>query len=79
MKNNNNAQNIQIARIETDLGWLKNEFASIKHMVSNDIPHQIEDLKNSFNSYKSSQSRWTISILITLVFTLLALVLNLIK
>jgi hypothetical protein len=76
---NDNTQNIQIAKIETDVCWLKREVASIKRRVGNDIPHQIENLRDNFNSYKSTQSKWLVGILITLVFTLIGVLANLIK
>ena len=69
-KNNNNKQNIQIAKIETDVVWMKSEIASVRHIVSNDLPHQIAELKKSFYDYRSSQNKWLVGILVTLVQSL---------
>ena len=78
-KNNNQKQNIKIAKIETDMVWMKSEIASVKHIVSNALPHQIAELKKGFYDYRSSQNKWLVGILVTLVFVLIGLVANLIK
>jgi hypothetical protein len=46
MSIHNNQQDIEIQKINTDVCWLKRELADIKKQVFNDIPHQIQDIKD---------------------------------
>ena len=68
---NNNKQNIQIAKIEKDVCYLRTEMTDIKKIVTNEIPHQINELGKNFQTYKESNSKWLIGILVSMVFLLI--------
>ena len=74
----NSTQDKDISSIQTDLRWMKTDINSIKRQVFNHIPTAIRGLKQEFYDYKLSNSKWSISILVTLIFVLVALVANLI-
>lgn len=60
LKNNNNKQNIQIAKLQTDLNWIKCEVDEIK----NNHLHEIRcELKN--------QKLWIIGVLVSIITLLL--------
>ena len=46
MENQNNKQDVDIGGLKTDIGWLKEELACVRQQVFNDLPHQIQDIKN---------------------------------
>lgn len=79
MKNNKNTeQDKQIAVIKTDIHWMRGEIKSIKNQVFNHIPTSIKSLKQELVDYKLSNNKWLISILISLIFVFVGLILNLI-
>ena len=41
-----NKQDIEISEMRTNICWLKRELGDIKKQVFNDLPHQIQDIKN---------------------------------
>jgi hypothetical protein len=59
-KNNNNKQNIDIAKIQTDMNWIKCEVADIK---DNHLHEIREELK--------SQKLWLIGVLVAIITLLL--------
>ena len=78
MDNNNGKQDIEISQIKTDVHWIKGELGNIKEQVFNHIPTSIESLKKEFADYKLSNSKWLITILVSLIFVFVGLILNLI-
>jgi len=40
--------NKSIAKIETDVSWLKERVAKIEDQVFNSLPHKIDELENRF-------------------------------
>jgi len=79
-KNNRNLQqDIGIAEIRKDISFLKEEIVGIKKQVFNHIPSIINNLSSDFQKYKLSNARWLIGILVTLLFVLVGMVVNLLK
>jgi hypothetical protein len=76
--NHNRDQDIEIAKIQKDIGWIKKELGQIKNQVSNHLPTEIKDLDDKFNSFQISQSRWIIGILVTLGINLILVIVGLI-
>lgn len=80
----------RLARIETILNnGIKDELAFIRKQVINDLPHSIDalggsvnlrinGLENELNNTKLKNTKWIVSILVSLVFILLGTMLNLI-
>lgn len=84
--NKNSAQDLKILSVKKDVDWIqkevcgiKNDIASIKKCVFNEIPHKIQELKDEFNSYKESNSKWMIGILTTLIFLLVGIIISIFK
>ena len=69
----------RLSTLEALMEDTREDLAGIKGQVFNEIPHQIENLKKEFFSYKLSNSKWLVGILVSLVLTLIATILNLIK
>lgn len=57
----------------------REDLKEIKERISNEIPHQIDDLRKDLANYKLSNSKWLIGILVSLVFLLIGTLINLIK
>ena len=67
------------SRVSSLEEWKKgteNILNSISLQVSNHLPTKIEDLGKEMNNIKLSNSRWLVSILVTLIFVLIGLVIN---
>lgn len=84
-KNNYMSEGIENQKIEKRLTTLevlmtdtREDLKEIKDKVSNEIPHQIDGLKKEFYDYKVSNKTWLIGILVSLIFTLIVAILNLV-
>jgi len=75
----NEKQNIEITAMKKDIEFIKSEMSAIKKQVFNDLPHKICQLSRDFNNFKISQMKWTISILVSVLFLLIATIINLLK
>lgn len=58
---------------------IKADLADIKRQIYNHLPTQMEGIKNCLHKTKLSNSKWLISILVSLVFLLGAAILNLVR
>ena len=74
----NNKQDIAITKVEKDVGFLKDDIATIKKQVFNDIPHKICELKKEFVSFKLSQARWQTGFLVSIILLLIGIIINII-
>lgn len=71
--------------LKKDIDYIKRDIADINKHITNHIPTQINelggkvcDIKKAFNDYKLSNKSWQIGILTTLIFLLLATLVNLV-
>ena len=69
----------RLVTLEVLMTDTREDLKEIKNKVSNEIPHQIENLKKDFSDFKLSNKSWLIGILITLIFLLIGTLVNLIK
>jgi hypothetical protein len=69
----------RLTTLEVLMTETREDLKEIRYKVSNEIPHQIEELKNDFNDYKLSNKTWMITILTSLIFLLIGTIINLIK
>ena len=72
------SQDIAIAEIKRDICYLKKEISEIKNQVFNHLPAAINSLNQDFQKYKLTNSRWFVSILVSLLFVLAGIIFNLI-
>ena len=79
MQEKNLKQDIELTKIQKDVCYLKQEVSEIKRQVFNHLPTKIQDISDNFQKFKLTNSRWQISILITLLFLLVGVIINLIK
>jgi len=78
MGKQNSQQDKDIEAVKSDVRWIKSDIMDIKVQVFNHIPTHIKELKKDFNDYKLSNSKWLISILISIVFVFVGLIMNLV-
>ena len=69
----------RLVTLEVLMTDTREDLKEIKNKVSNEIPHQIENLKKDFSDFKLSNKSWLIGILITLIFLLIGTLVSLIK
>ena len=69
----------RLVTLEVLMTDTREDLKEIKNKVSNEIPHQIENLKKDFSDFKLSNKSWLIGILITLIFLLIETLVSLIK
>lgn len=81
----NEKQNIAIAELKKDVGFLKSEITEIKNQVKNHIPseikemgHRICELKKVFQEYQLSEAKWKIGILVAIILLLGGVIANII-
>ena len=67
---------VEIAEIKKDICWIKDRVSNIEHQIFNEIPHSIKKIEDNLEVFKLSNFKWLISILITLLFTLLGVILK---
>jgi hypothetical protein len=68
----------RLTTLEVLMTDTREDLKEIKDKVSNEIPHQIDGLKKEFYDYKVSNKTWLIGILVSLIFTLIVAILNLV-
>jgi hypothetical protein len=68
----------RLTTLEVLMTDTREDLKEIKGKVSNEIPHQIDGLKKEFYDYKVSNKTWLIGILVSLIFTLIVAILNLV-
>jgi hypothetical protein len=76
-KSENQKQDIQIAQLQKDIDYIKQEISVIKNQVFNGIPHSIKIVEDNLAAFKLNNSRWLIGILVSLIFLLIGTVLKL--
>ena len=69
----------RLVTVEVLLKDTRDDIAEIKKQTFNEIPHQIDKLKQEFTDYKLSNKTWLIGILISLIFVLISTLINLLK
>ena len=70
---------VDLAGVKKDISWMKKELGEIKNNLTNCIPHKIEELREDFIEYKSSNQKWLVGILVSVVFLLATTIIGLLK